>query len=138
MQKEDKSACHLHKAREIKGISFRRRKLNRRYHPMRTVQVKNRQLQNQYKILCLNPNNTGNIKFYKALPYNSMKKYKVTRNVLFFFLSNKKDMEGLYGEKYKTLFKEALGKLRATYIELFYIFEVTQNHKGVNNSQINL
>lgn len=47
-------------------------------------------------------------------------------------------MEGLYGEKYKTLFKEALGKLRATYIELFYIFEVTQNHKGVNNSQINL
>lgn len=47
-------------------------------------------------------------------------------------------MEGLYGENHKTSFKEARDKLRATSIELFYIFEVTQNHKGVNNSQINL
>lgn len=63
-----------------------------------TTQVKGWWLQNQYKIVCPN-SNSWNVTFYKDTLYNSIKQYKVARNMFVII----KSMGNLYEENYETL-----------------------------------
>lgn len=85
---------------------------------------------------------TTRTKFYKVILYNSIKKYKMNRNVGFFLIIQKK-WRPLWRKIIKLWFKtlkEALDKVGFYGIDKvgFYVLEITQNHEDVNNSQISL